>query len=153
MPWRLASPGHQQPWYWSFMINRVLLLIRNDFNCLYKNTHFVFYGFAHRFSCRSRYKCRHSPGRQLSWRHSWPRLRGSQFWDFLVCYKDSRCWLSLRPVRTTTRNSWEQMTRHDEFQWSSQGFMVKLWYLHYISIGDIMLCCAKFTLHDIQVLL
>ena len=34
MPWVLMSPGHQQPWYWSYRINKLLSSIRNDFNCL-----------------------------------------------------------------------------------------------------------------------
>ena len=30
MPWLLASPGHQQPWYWLCMISRSLSFIRID---------------------------------------------------------------------------------------------------------------------------
>ena len=32
MPWLLASPSHQQPWYWTCRINRALPSIRKDFN-------------------------------------------------------------------------------------------------------------------------
>ena len=46
MPWLLASPGHQQPWYWLCRIGRslsysrrnfkyVLLVWRNDIKCKY----------------------------------------------------------------------------------------------------------------------
>ena len=47
MPWRLASPGHQQPWYWFCRIGRSLsysrrnfttcvwLMWRNDIKCEY----------------------------------------------------------------------------------------------------------------------
>ena len=34
MPWLLASPGHQQPWYWLRRTNRSLFSMRNDFNYL-----------------------------------------------------------------------------------------------------------------------
>ena len=33
MPWLLASPGHQQPWYWLYRIGRFLSYLRKDFNC------------------------------------------------------------------------------------------------------------------------
>ena len=32
MPWLLASPGHQQPLYWSYRISRPFSYLRNDFN-------------------------------------------------------------------------------------------------------------------------
>ena len=35
MPWLLASPGHQQPWYWLYRIVRSLSYLRKDFNFLY----------------------------------------------------------------------------------------------------------------------
>ena len=34
MQWLLASPGHQQPWYWWYMINGSLFFTRMIFNCL-----------------------------------------------------------------------------------------------------------------------
>ena len=34
MPWLLASPGHQQPWYWLCVIDRPLSYLRKDFNTL-----------------------------------------------------------------------------------------------------------------------
>ena len=34
MPWCLASPGHQQPWYWLCRIGRSLFYLRKDFNNL-----------------------------------------------------------------------------------------------------------------------
>ena len=34
MPCLLASPGHQQPWYWLCRIGRSLSYWRKDFNCL-----------------------------------------------------------------------------------------------------------------------
>ena len=34
MPWHLASPGHQQPWYWISSINRSLSSTTKDFNYL-----------------------------------------------------------------------------------------------------------------------
>ena len=33
IPWLLASPGHQQPWYWLCKTNRPLFSMRKDFNC------------------------------------------------------------------------------------------------------------------------
>ena len=35
MPWLLASPGHQQPWYWLCRMGRSLSYLRKDFNHLY----------------------------------------------------------------------------------------------------------------------
>ena len=35
MPWRLVSPGHQQPWHWLCRINRSLFSKRKGFNCLH----------------------------------------------------------------------------------------------------------------------
>ena len=32
MPWLLASPGHQQPWYWLCRTGRSLSYLRKDFN-------------------------------------------------------------------------------------------------------------------------
>ena len=32
MSWLIASPGHQQPWYWLCRINRSLSCMRKDFN-------------------------------------------------------------------------------------------------------------------------
>ena len=32
MPWFLASPGHQHPWYWLYRIGRSLSYSRKDFN-------------------------------------------------------------------------------------------------------------------------
>ena len=34
MPWLLASPGHQQPWYWLCRIGRSLSNSRRNFLCL-----------------------------------------------------------------------------------------------------------------------
>ena len=34
MSWLLASPGHQQPWYWLRRIGRFLSYLRKDFNCV-----------------------------------------------------------------------------------------------------------------------
>ena len=34
MPWLLASPGHQQPWYWLCRIGRSLSYSRRNFNYL-----------------------------------------------------------------------------------------------------------------------
>ena len=34
MPWLLASPGHQQPWYWLCRISRSLSYSRRNFNCV-----------------------------------------------------------------------------------------------------------------------
>ena len=34
MPWLLASPGHQHPWYWPCRIGRSLSYLRKDFNYL-----------------------------------------------------------------------------------------------------------------------
>ena len=34
MPWLLASPGHQQPWYWLCKIGRSLSYLRRKFNYL-----------------------------------------------------------------------------------------------------------------------
>ena len=34
MPWLLASPGHQQPWYWLCRLDRSLSYLRKDFNDL-----------------------------------------------------------------------------------------------------------------------
>ena len=34
MPWLLASPGHQQPWYWSYKIDEFLSYMMNCFNSL-----------------------------------------------------------------------------------------------------------------------
>ena len=34
MPWLLASPGHQQPWYWLCITGRSLPYLRKDFNDL-----------------------------------------------------------------------------------------------------------------------
>ena len=34
MPWLLASPWHQQPWYWLCIIGRFMSYLRNDFNYL-----------------------------------------------------------------------------------------------------------------------
>ena len=34
MPWRLTSPGHQQPWYWLYRICRSLSYLRKDFEYL-----------------------------------------------------------------------------------------------------------------------
>ena len=34
MPWLLASPGHQQPWYWLYRMGRSLSYLRKDFNHL-----------------------------------------------------------------------------------------------------------------------
>ena len=34
MPWSLASPGNQQPWYWICRINKCLSSTRTDFNYL-----------------------------------------------------------------------------------------------------------------------
>ena len=34
MSWLLASPGHQQPWYWLYRIGRPLSYLRKDFNYL-----------------------------------------------------------------------------------------------------------------------
>ena len=34
MPWLLASPGHQQPWYWLCRIGRSLFYLRGNFNYL-----------------------------------------------------------------------------------------------------------------------
>ena len=34
MPWLLASPGHQQPWYWLHRIIRSLSFLRKEFNYL-----------------------------------------------------------------------------------------------------------------------
>ena len=33
MPWLLASPEHQHPWYWLWRIDRFLSYLRMDFNC------------------------------------------------------------------------------------------------------------------------
>ena len=35
MPWLLASPGHQQPWYWLCNIGKSWSYTRNDFNFLW----------------------------------------------------------------------------------------------------------------------
>ena len=35
MPWPLASPGHQQPWYWPCSITRSLSIMRTDYNKLH----------------------------------------------------------------------------------------------------------------------
>ena len=34
MPWLLSSPGHQQPWYWLYRIQRSLSYLRKDFKYL-----------------------------------------------------------------------------------------------------------------------
>ena len=34
MPWLLASPGHQHPWYWLGRIGKFLSYTKEDFNCL-----------------------------------------------------------------------------------------------------------------------
>ena len=34
MPWLLALPGHQHPWYWLCGISRSLSYMRKDLNCL-----------------------------------------------------------------------------------------------------------------------
>ena len=36
MPWLLARPGHQQPWYWLYRINGSLASTGNDFNYLHR---------------------------------------------------------------------------------------------------------------------
>ena len=35
VPWLLASPGHQQPWYWLCKISKSWSYMRNDFNYLW----------------------------------------------------------------------------------------------------------------------
>ena len=35
MPWLLASPGHQQPWYWLCKLGKSLSYTRKDFNYLW----------------------------------------------------------------------------------------------------------------------
>ena len=35
MPWLLASPGHQQPWYWLCKISKSRSYMRKDFNYLW----------------------------------------------------------------------------------------------------------------------
>ena len=48
IPWRLASLGHQQPWYWLCRINRSLSSMRKDFNCLCHDAAFCCVNWCHK---------------------------------------------------------------------------------------------------------
>ena len=57
MPWLLMLPGHQQPWYWLWIIVRLLFIFRVGLNILhpFNILHFQYQG----------YQC------HVSWHHHW----------------------------------------------------------------------------------
>ena len=122
MPWLLASPGHQHPWYWLCRIGKSLFYIRKDFNNLchvsveewHKMWVYVFGSFKKNIACKGLKQwgfCSMLPYGVTRPYDLWgiEPLGGTLYWKFNeiinIIFWKRHCWWLLQAIANCTSSS------------------------------------------------